>query len=269
MVKENKIGLHIVPPEGFLDFLKLIRNNGEINISDLKKALEKGSIKKEEYTELVTELLERTEIRLEKAEIGLVRASEEVKRTKDELEKAGIDGLTSLLRRDVFEAKLKKLIEELISTDNRYSSLNKIMIIRLDINNFKKFNESPYDHLVGDQALSAFAKHLKDNTQEEHDILCRFGGDEFAVLIKISDDSVDLEKLFLNIKERINTDFSIEVKGEPVLVGSSIGYSVLERGKFSETDVSKIAIDLLAEADESERENKLKIKEKEAGDYSI
>lgn len=269
MVKENKIGLHIVPPEGFLDFLKLIRNNGEISISALKKALERGAIKKEEYIELVTELLERTEARLEKSEVGLARASEEVKKTKEELEKAGIDGLTSLLRRDIFEAKLKKLIEELISTDNRYSSLNKIMIIRLDINNFKKFNESPYDHLVGDKALSAFAKHLKDNTQEEHDILCRFGGDEFAVLIKISDDSVDLHKLFLNIKERINVNFSIEVKGENVPVGFSIGYSVLERGKFSGTDVSKIARDLLAEADDSERKNKREIKEKEAGDYSI
>ena len=56
-----------------------------------------------------------------------------------------------------------------------------ISCIRIDIDDFKKFNEHPFDHAVGDEAL----KHLVNIVRQKvrtRDRVYRLGGDEFAVL---------------------------------------------------------------------------------------
>ena len=56
-----------------------------------------------------------------------------------------------------------------------------ICCIRIDVDDFKKFNEAPFDHNVGDEAL----KHLVNIIRQKirtRDRLYRVGGDEFVVL---------------------------------------------------------------------------------------
>ena len=56
-----------------------------------------------------------------------------------------------------------------------------ISCIRIDVDSFKRFNESPFDHAVGDEAL----KHLVNIVRQKvrtRDRVYRVGGDEFAIL---------------------------------------------------------------------------------------
>jgi len=56
-----------------------------------------------------------------------------------------------------------------------------ISCIRIDIDDFKNFNERPFDHGVGDEAL----KHLVNVIRQKirtRDRLYRLGGDEFAII---------------------------------------------------------------------------------------
>jgi diguanylate cyclase len=50
-----------------------------------------------------------------------------------------------------------------------------------DIDHFKKFNDT-YGHQTGDQVLRLVALAVKQNVKG-HDVACRYGGEEFAVLL--------------------------------------------------------------------------------------
>ncbi|MCL6532298.1 MAG: diguanylate cyclase [Armatimonadetes bacterium] len=55
-----------------------------------------------------------------------------------------------------------------------------ITVIFFDLDNFGAFNKR-YGHLVGDEVLRRVARILVEETNPETDIVCRWGGDEFAI----------------------------------------------------------------------------------------
>lgn len=73
---------------------------------------------------------------------------------------------------------LNKLKEEIISCQ-RYS--NELSLILFDVDHFKRLNDT-YGHLAGDAALIQLAEIGKQHFRET-DSLCRYGGEEFAVIM--------------------------------------------------------------------------------------
>ncbi|MCS6923128.1 MAG: GGDEF domain-containing protein, partial [Fimbriimonadales bacterium] len=62
----------------------------------------------------------------------------------------------------------------------RLAEGNEITIIFFDLDNFGVFNKR-YGHLVGDEVLRRVAQILQNEIDPETDVVCRWGGDEFAI----------------------------------------------------------------------------------------
>ncbi|MFH1519392.1 MAG: sensor domain-containing diguanylate cyclase [Candidatus Omnitrophota bacterium] len=91
------------------------------------------------------------------------------------LTQAHTDPLTSLWNYGYFQYRLD---EEIAKTN---SSLLPLSVMMVDIDNFKKFNDS-YGHIQGDEALRRISQIFKENCRKI-DILCRYGGEEFSLIL--------------------------------------------------------------------------------------
>lgn len=87
-----------------------------------------------------------------------------------------MDELTEVGNRKAFNIALEEL------TNKAKGTPATLHLILADIDHFKRFNDT-YGHLVGDSVLRYFANLMK-KSQKENEVLCRFGGEEFAILLR-------------------------------------------------------------------------------------
>ncbi|MGJ7497963.1 diguanylate cyclase [Variovorax sp. RT4R15] len=87
-----------------------------------------------------------------------------------------MDGLTEVCNRRHFNEHIE---EEWSRALRDQSSLSVLMI---DIDDFKQYNDA-YGHLAGDEALKKVASILQQNADQSTDLLARFGGEEFALIM--------------------------------------------------------------------------------------
>jgi diguanylate cyclase (GGDEF)-like protein len=134
------------------------------------------------------------------------------------------DHLTQLFNRRYFDETLDTLI-------TRGSSKNETFgVILADIDNFKNYNDK-FGHAVGDSALQLVANFLSTEVGL-HNIVCRYGGDEFVILVPNATDKelIQLaERLNINVKQ---VDCSLEnVKAPKITI--SMGLALFPHNGFT------------------------------------
>jgi diguanylate cyclase (GGDEF)-like protein len=133
----------------------------------------------EEIKRLLTHEIEEIESTSENYRRQLEHANATIRDQQEIMERFRIDAkmdfLTKIANRRAFEARLKEEFERA----KRYKSV--FTLIMIDIDHFKKVNDV-YGHMAGDQILRLIAQVLEDQTRF-NDFVCRYGGEEFAVLL--------------------------------------------------------------------------------------
>lgn len=86
------------------------------------------------------------------------------------------DGLTGTYNRLFLDKYLERKILE------SQSSQKPFVVVIYDIDHFKKVNDT-CGHLIGDEVIKGFSKIVTDNIRESMDVVCRYGGEEFAIVI--------------------------------------------------------------------------------------
>ncbi len=106
-----------------------------------------------------------------------MRSALRIQQLMSMLEKrAQIDGLTGLWNRAYFDQRLEEEVASHLRTGRPFT------LVLCDLDNFKKLNDT-HGHPAGDAVLQTFAKQL-DSTLRKQDIACRYGGEEFAFLLR-------------------------------------------------------------------------------------
>ncbi len=138
---------------------------------------------------------------------------EENHRTREQLTyEATHDALTGLFNRSAFEMFMDNVDAEHIA------------VMLIDVDEFKTINDT-YGHDVGDKVLRYVAKILKQSFRSV-DVICRFGGDEFVVILTRADSS--MKEMVINKIAHINELLQSKDSGLP-RTSVSVGVAFADR----------------------------------------
>jgi diguanylate cyclase (GGDEF)-like protein len=158
----------------------------------IDKKIEEGIISKEEGRRMISRALAARDIRYESAEY-----------------KNKIDELTGLFNRKGFNGEFNKLTKE----------KSNFALLIVDLDNFKKINHE-YGYLAGNNVIIQMGANFLGNlrqareSEEDNDFICRWGGDEFVILLKNIDTKEKLQ-LITDKFRKINSEraFSVTLNG--------------------------------------------------------
>ncbi|MFW6089706.1 MAG: diguanylate cyclase [Gemmatimonadota bacterium] len=145
------------------------------------------------------------------------------------------DGLTGVFTYRVLNERLR---EELARASRVGTS---IAVLFIDLDRFKPVNDT-YGHALGNQVLRGVAEILKGATRST-DIVCRYGGDEFVVIL-VNPDREGADRIAEQIRREVEELRIPTPDGEDTGVTTSIGVAY-----HSGIDQSLTSEELMAEAD--------------------
>ena len=126
--------------------------------------LPKSKVNSESLARVINNTLERARLR------------KDVKKTQSKMaEMSAVDELTKLYNRHYFIEALEGEFERAIRYDTEMA------LIMMDLDYFKEVNDT-YGHIAGDMVLADIGKLLNAHVRR-NDLACRYGGEEFAVIL--------------------------------------------------------------------------------------
>ncbi|MGB8339280.1 MAG: GGDEF domain-containing protein [Burkholderiales bacterium] len=142
------------------------------------------------------------------------------------------DELTGLPNRRLLLDRLKQAMAQ---AERQHKQ---VALLLLDLDGFKNINDK-YGHEAGDKLLRQVAARLATCVRTS-DTVCRYGGDEFIVMLPEIDGQENAE----SVKEKIRTNLAAPyvIDGKIITVMSSIGFVLYE-------GVGKYCLDLIRDAD--------------------
>lgn len=156
----------------------------------------------------------------------------QLKETQKKLEKlAHYDELTGLYNRYQFNISLHLAIEEAQGSDSGFA------LFFIDLDNFKYINDT-MGHDIGDGFLQEVAARLKQATRTS-DIVSRFGGDEFVLLLKNLRNQNNITVLADKVREVLNSKF--EIQNKQIYASASIGIAAYPQDAQTPADLLKAA----------------------------
>lgn len=142
---------------------------------------------------------------------------------------ATTDLLTTLPNRRGFDLLANQAVQEA----KRNSSA--LCALMLDLDDFKQLNDSQ-GHMAGDEVLRSFANHLR-NSLRQSDIICRWGGEEFILLLK---DTTPEQARELGEKIRLQTEQNkTRFNNLDLQITTSIGLAQLQPGESLEQLITR------------------------------
>jgi len=180
-----------------------------------------------------------------------VRVALRTKRMVDLLqEKARIDAVTGLNNRAAMDDALAAATSAFQRTGHS------VALLMIDLDHFKKINDS-YGHGVGDDVIRRVGASIRAGCRP-YDIACRFGGDEFGVIVA-ENDIACAEKISKRILSQIS-NIKIRAGGDEIKVACSGGLASATNMPidFEPADLLKAADEALYRA-KSEGRNHLAV----------
>jgi diguanylate cyclase (GGDEF)-like protein len=170
-----------------------------------------------EEDELFARLIRETKDEQLLRSYATIRAVNQRKRAEDKIvHMAYHDSLTNLPNRLHFDERLKTCFDEAERNGNRMA------VIFFDLDRFKVINDT-LGHHVGDRLLQYLARKLQIYVKEK-DIVARFGGDEFIILLSDIAHIDEAAQFAKGIPELLKEPFMYE--DQELFVTASIGISL-------------------------------------------
>jgi diguanylate cyclase (GGDEF)-like protein/PAS domain S-box-containing protein len=186
--------------------------------------------------EFIVRMIERNGEPLRLAIIRDLRAVEAARARIHHL--AHHDALTGLLNRNAFMERLDALM-----TSGRAGDAQGTLLF-IDLDHFKRVNDS-LGHLAGDVLLQTLAQRLTGLLRAS-DVVARFGGDEFMVLLPCALPLADVEEVAHKLLAALSAPVTLE--GRSISVTPSVGIALYPQHAATPADLVKHADAAMYEA---------------------
>lgn len=194
------------------------------SLESIKAAVETGDIKRikssltttvQQVEETFSEQRREYEQRLEELNERMSCLRKDLVDAREEMQR---DSLTNAYNRGAFDTAIQR------SLSMQLVIRQPVTLLMIDVDNFKQVNDG-YGHAAGDDVLRQLGDTLARNFIRKSDIVARYGGDEFAVILPDTS-ATHARKLIERFLERA-AGIRISAAPDEALVTCSVGYTEL------------------------------------------